>query len=306
MTDPRINPAGSPGTQGGETPPQGSGGSGRSGRHGLFHWGRHGSDSQSTAGGVGTATRTTPSTSVPQQSSQPAAAPAQPQTAPAQPQEYQRTEYAEYAYGESMYGPTSESQNLIAKAAKQSWAVVAVGSLGLIALGIMLLVWPNLSLTIVAILIGAALCVAGAVRLYEGFTAHGGESGGMRVAYIVVGLLAVILGVYLLRHHALSLFLLAFVTGVYFITQGIAEIGASASAASGRGLRVVLGIFSIAAGLVLVIWPSISLVLLFLIMGAWLLFYGLVLGGLALSMRKAAKGATARSTQTTAARARAA
>jgi uncharacterized membrane protein HdeD (DUF308 family) len=300
MTDPRMDPAGSPGTQGGGTPPQGSGGGGRSGRHGLFHWGRRGSDSQSTAGGVGTATRTTPSTSVPQQSGQQPAQGTRPQA------EYSRAEYAEYASGESVYGQTSQGQDVLAKAANMSWAVVGVGALGLIALGIMLLVWPNVSLTIVAILIGAALCVAGAVRLYEGFTARGGESGGMRTAYIVVGLLAVIAGIYCLRHHALSLFLLAFVTGVYFILQGVAEIGGAASAASGRGLRIILGLFSIAAGLVLVIWPSISLTLLFLIMGAWLLFYGVVLGGLALSLRRAAKGATSRSAQTTAARARAA
>jgi uncharacterized membrane protein HdeD (DUF308 family) len=209
-------------------------------------------------------------------------------------------------YGEVTYGRADPNPNMLAKAARQSWAVVAVGALGLIALGIMLLVWPNVSLTIVAILIGAALCVAGAVRLYEGFTAHGGESGAMRTAYIVIGLLAVVVGIYCLRHHALSLFLLAFVTGVYFILQGVAEIGGAASAASGRGLRAILGLFSIAAGLVLVIWPSISLVLLFTIMGAWLLFYGLVLGGLAFSLRKSAKNMTSAAAPTTAARARAA
>ncbi len=128
----------------------------------------------------------------------------------------------------------------------------------------------------------------------------------MRTAYIVIGLLAVVVGIYCLRHHALSLFLLAFVTGVYFILQGVAEIGGAASAASGRGLRTILGLFSIAAGLVLVIWPSISLVLLFTIMGAWLLFYGLVLGGLAFSLRRSAKNMASASAPTTAARARAA
>jgi uncharacterized membrane protein HdeD (DUF308 family) len=293
MTDPRSNPAGTPGAQGGANPP-GSGGGRRSGR-GLFHRGSAGSQSQ-PGGGTGTATKATPSTSVPQQTGQPAG---QTRTET----EYRRTEAV---YSESYYGGTARDQNMLAKAAKMSWAVVAAGALGLIALGIMLLVWPNVSLTIVAILIGAALCVAGAVRLYEGFTAHGGESGGMRAAYIVIGLLAVIAGIYCLRHHALSLFLLAFVTGVYFVLQGVAEIGAAAAAASGRGLRMILGLFSIAAGLVLVIWPSISLVLLFTIMGAWLLFYGVVLGGLALSLRKAAKSATAPSAPASAARARAA
>lgn len=292
MTDPRINPADTPGTQGGGTPPQGSGGSGQSGRHGRFHWGRHGSGDQSTAGGVGTATRSTPSTSVPQQAGQQA-------PAPAQPQEYGRTEYAA---GESMYGETTQGQDMLAKAARTSWTVLLLGALGMIALGILLLVWPNASLTVVAILFGATLCLSGAVRLYEGFTAHGTESGGMRAAYIVIGLLAVLAGVYLLRHHALSLFVIAFVAGVYFIMYGIAEIGAGASLpGAGRGLRITLGIFSIAAGLVMVIWPQISLVLLLTVMAAWLLFYGLMLAGLAFSLRRAAKSVTKATSATMAA-----
>lgn len=288
MTDPGTNPAGSPGSQGeGTPPPQSSSSGGKSGRQGRFHWGRHGSDGQSTAGGVGTATRSTPSTSVPQQSS-----PTPAGMVPAQ-QEAGRTEYAESVYAESVYGERTGHQPVLAKAAKLSWAVVLLCALGMIALGIMLLVWPHASLTVVAILVGAALIVSGAVRLYEGFTARGSESAGMRVGYVVIGLLAVLAGVYCLRHHALSLFVVAFVAGIYFVMGGIAEIGAGASwPGPGRGWRITLGIFSIAAGLVLIIWPQISLILLLTIMGAWLLFYGLVLGALAFSLRRAAKAIT--------------
>jgi uncharacterized membrane protein HdeD (DUF308 family) len=177
-------------------------------------------------------------------------------------------------------------------AAKQAWWVVLLCGLGMIALGIALLVWPSASLTIVAILIGAAVMVSGLSRLYEGFTAKA-ESGGMRAAYVVIGFLAVLAGLYLLRHHALSLFLVAFVTGVYFIAHGISDLGVAISGATpNRGLRAVLGVFSLAAGIVMVIWPGITLVLLLTIVAAWLLFYGLVLGALAFGLRRAAKTET--------------
>ena len=163
--------------------------------------------------------------------------------------------------------------------------------LGLIALGIALLVWPSASLTVVAILIGAAILVAGLVKLWEGFTARA-ESGGMRAGYIVIGLLAVLVGIYLLRHHALSLFLVAFVTGVFFIAHGVSDIGLAISVGTpNRGLRGVLGVFSLAAGIIMVIWPSITLGLLLLIVAAWLLFYGVVLGALAFSIRRGGKAA---------------
>lgn len=302
MTDPQSNPAGPPGTQGGTNPP-GSGGGRRSGR-GLFH--RGSASGQSPAGGTGasgggTATRTTPSTSVPQQTGEQ-------RSAGRSGPEYTRTEYSEAAgYGEASYGGADPDANMLARAAKLSWVVVALGAACMIALGILLLVWPNATLTLVAILIGCGLIVSGAVRLWEGFTAKGGESGGMRAAYIVIGLFAIIAGLYCLRHHALSVFLVAFVAGVYFVLHGVAEIGAAASSpGSGRGLRTILGLFSIAAGLILVIWPQISLVLLLTIMGAWLLFYGVVLFGLAFSLRKSAKDLNSASARTTAARARAA
>jgi uncharacterized membrane protein HdeD (DUF308 family) len=299
MTDPRNNPAGSPGSEGGVNPPEsGKTTSGSTGRHGLFHRGGSGGSKSGESGSVTTAARTAPSTAVPQQTA-------------GQSQEYSRTEYSETTYGEAAYGRAgydqATPQDMLAKAANRSWAVLLLGALGMIALGIALLVWPHASLMVVAVLFGAALVVSGAVRMYEGFTARGAESGGMRAAYIVIGLIAVIAGVYCLRHHDLSLFLIAFVVGVFFIMQGFADIGAAASSPAGsRGLRITMGIFAIAAGLVLVIWPGLSLVLMLTIVAAWLLFYGCILGALAFSVRRAAKSLTSGKTKTTATPARAA
>ncbi len=182
---------------------------------------------------------------------------------------------------------------MIAAAAGRAWPGVFLCGLGLIALGVMLLVWPHAALTLVAVLIGAAVLVAGLVKLFEGFTASN-YSGAMRAGYIVIGLLAVLAGTYLLVHHAVSLFLVAFVTGLFFIVHGIADIGAASSGhVAGRTLRAVLGIFSIAAGIAMLVWPSITLVLLLTIVAAWLLLYGLMLCALAVSLRKASKEGTA-------------
>jgi uncharacterized membrane protein HdeD (DUF308 family) len=181
---------------------------------------------------------------------------------------------------------------MVAAAAGRAWPGVLFGGLGMIALGVMLLVWPAASLTIGAILIGAAVLVSGVVKLFEGFTASN-MSGGMRAGYIAIGLLAIFLGCYLLVHHALSLFLVAFVAGVYFIAHGVTEIGVGISGhVPARAARIVLGVFSIAAGIVMVVWPAISLVLLLTVVAAFLLFYGLVLCGLAYSLNKASKAGT--------------
>ncbi|HEY2506205.1 MAG TPA: HdeD family acid-resistance protein [Streptosporangiaceae bacterium] len=191
-------------------------------------------------------------------------------------------------------GPPEGMMGALGTAARRSWMALLIGGLGMIALGIMLLVWPHVSFTIVAILIGAALVVSGVVRLIEGFTAHQ-QGAGMRAAYVVLGLLAVIAGIYCLKHHALSLLLLAFLVGVYFITHGISDIGVAASVrAPGRGLRATIGVFAIAAGLVTILWPAITLILLLSIVGAWLIFYGLLLAGLAFTVHRAGRELTGR------------
>jgi uncharacterized membrane protein HdeD (DUF308 family) len=283
MTDPRNNPAGSPGQDSGTSQPTPSGQ--RQSRHGLFHRGSQGSSSTGTSGaGTGstaTATRqeTSTGTTVPQQAGQ----------APPERRDYRQEDYGRQQYGEDYRDREMPGGALVAKVAKLSWGLLMLGALGLIAVGIMLVAWPHVTLFVVSILIGAALVVTGIAKLWEGFT-NRDRGGGTRAGYVVIGLLAMLAGIYCLRHHALSVFLIAFVAGVYFIVHGIVDIGASLSTDfPGRGLRALLGVFSLGAGLVLVIWPGLSLTLLVLIAGAWLLFYGCVLAALALGVRKQAK-----------------
>lgn len=216
-----------------------------------------------------------------------------------EPQQYEPQQYEREQYGRDWSGRGDETtaadvrgDPLLATAARKSWPAVAVGALGMIALGVILLVWPHASLTVVAILIGAAILVSGLARMWEGLTASN-RSGGMRAAYVVIGIVAVLAGLYCLRHHSLSLFLLTFLISVYFIAHGIADIGVAVSVpVPGRGIRAVLGICSLAAGIIILVWPAITLVLLLTIAAAWLLFYGLVLGGLAFSLWRAGRSLT--------------
>ena len=173
---------------------------------------------------------------------------------------------------------------------RKSWLVVLTAAVGCVAVGILLLAWPSATLTIVAILVGVSLLVSGLLRLFDGFTAQG-ETGGMRAAYIVIGLLAIVAGLFFLRHRDVTIFLLALLVGAYWVVHGVADLGVAATSGPmpGRGLRVVGGLFSLAAGIVVLFWPSISLVLLVTILGAWLLFYGVVLAMLAFRLRRQLK-----------------
>ena len=83
----------------------------------------------------------------------------------------------------------------------QAWLAVLTVAVLTLAVGVLLLAWPKATLAVVAILLGAGLVISGLFRLVEGFTASD-ASGGTRAAYVLIGLVAVLVGLYCLRHHA--------------------------------------------------------------------------------------------------------
>jgi uncharacterized membrane protein HdeD (DUF308 family) len=172
----------------------------------------------------------------------------------------------------------------------RAWLAVLTAAVATLAVGVLLVVWPKATLTIVAILLGAGLVVSGLYRLVEGFTARD-TSGGTRAAYVVIGLLAILVGLYCLRHRDVSIFLLALLVGAFWIVHGIADIAVAATSGPmpGRAFRLVAGLFSIAAGCIVLFWPGISLLVLLLVLGIWLIFYGLVLAGLAFGLKRSIK-----------------
>lgn len=166
-----------------------------------------------------------------------------------------------------------------------AWPVLLAAAFPVLAMGVLLLAWPKATLTIVAILIGVALLVTGVIKLYDGFTTQE-EGGGRRVADVLIGVLAVIAGLYCLRHHALSIAIVAFVVGAFWLLYGIADLAVSAtSPLPGRGLRAVAGLISLVAGLLVLLWPRITVILLVRILGIWLIIYAVILAMLAFGVR---------------------
>jgi uncharacterized membrane protein HdeD (DUF308 family) len=156
-----------------------------------------------------------------------------------------------------------------------------------VVVGVILLAWPKQTLTIVAVLIGIALIVAGVLGLMDGFTSHE-ASGGKRVASVVVGLIAIVLGLYCIRHYHFTITALAIVVGLFWVIHGIADVavGLLAGPFSGRGLTVLTGVLSVCAGLIVLFWPTISITVLVLVIGIWLIVYGLLAAILGVRLRR--------------------
>jgi uncharacterized membrane protein HdeD (DUF308 family) len=202
------------------------------------------------------------------------------------------------AWGEPQGSRTGLTQDARDAAAfgNAAWPAFLAAGLGCLAIGIILLVWPNETLKIVSILVGISLIVAGLLRLVHGFTDHD-TTGGRRAGNIVIGLLAMVVGLYCLKHHNITLFTIAFLVGAFWVIHGLADIGAAlfggsaAGPGSRRALVAVIGLFSLAAGLLLMFWPALTLVVLWRLLGIWLIVYGVMTMLLALMLRSGASKA---------------
>jgi uncharacterized membrane protein HdeD (DUF308 family) len=168
-----------------------------------------------------------------------------------------------------------------------TWQALIVAGLGLLALGVVLLVWPRATIVVVAALVGAALLVTGVLRLVQGLTAKE-ESGARRTAYVMIGILAALAGLYSLRHIDMTVAVLGVVVGLLWTIHGIVDLAVAASPRhpAERVLTALLGVLSLAAGLLLVFWPAETLKVLVTVMGIWLICYGVLLALMAYEVHR--------------------
>jgi uncharacterized membrane protein HdeD (DUF308 family) len=183
-----------------------------------------------------------------------------------------------------------------ASLASAAWPAFLAAGIGSVVLGAILLAWPKETLALAAILIGVALIVAGFLRLLDGFTTHE-ASGGKRVAGVVIGLIAILLGLFCIRHYHFTIAALAIIVGLFWVIHGISDIAAGLFAGRfpGRGVTVLSGFLSLAAGMIVLFWPTISLTVLVAVIGIWLIVYGLLAGYLAFRLRRTGSAGGARS-----------
>jgi uncharacterized membrane protein HdeD (DUF308 family) len=159
----------------------------------------------------------------------------------------------------------------------QHWGWVMAFGLITFAAGIAVLVWPGETLLVVAVLFGIQLIVTGLFRFVAAF-ATSDLTGGTRVLFALLGVLAVIVGLYAVRHALLTLLALILLLGIFWVVHGAIEAFAALSQRDmpERGWTIAMGVLSVIAGIIVLAFPGLSLVGLAVILGIWLAIYGVM------------------------------
>jgi uncharacterized membrane protein HdeD (DUF308 family) len=144
--------------------------------------------------------------------------------------------------------------------------------------GLAAIFWPGSALLAVAIIFGAYLVLGGIFRFVAAFAVPG-ESGWVRALMVILALLSFVAGLYLLRHPVYSILIVALLLGLYWMIHGVIDLFAAIGNPNmhGRGWTIASGILSIVAGAIVFFYPNISLVILSIVLGFWLILYGVIL-----------------------------
>src|SRR5216684_489808 len=185
-------------------------------------------------------------------------------------------------------GLRSDPADMVVRVGRHWGWILAFGVVTLLT-GVAALVWPGHTLTVVAVLFGIQLIVTGIFRFAAAFASED-LTGGTRALLAVLGVLSLIIGLYAVRHVLITLLALALLLGIFWTVSGAVELFTALShrGMQGRGWTMVMGILSILAGIVVLVYPAISLLTLVVVLSVWLLVFGAIQIVLAFQIRSLA------------------
>jgi uncharacterized membrane protein HdeD (DUF308 family) len=157
---------------------------------------------------------------------------------------------------------------------KMRWALGLSGALS-VALGVVIVAWPGISLYALTIVFGAYALATGIVQLGSAFSsAEKSERGWL----VVSGLLGIAIGVVVLVWTNISALALLYVIGVYAIALGIIAIGGAfwlPISGGDTALMVLMGALSIVFGIVIFAMPGTGALVTLALIAAFALVVGI-------------------------------
>ncbi|MEU9786936.1 HdeD family acid-resistance protein [Streptomyces phaeochromogenes] len=172
----------------------------------------------------------------------------------------------------------------------RSWTWVLGSAIATLVPGILILVWPEGTLHVVAVLIGLYLLVTGAFRFVGTFAR---EDHGERLPGLLLAVLYVLGGVLCLRNPLQTIAALSLIVGIVWVVSGILTLYTALAARDlpHRGFVLGIAVIGIVAGIVVLALPSESARALTRLLGLWLVLLGVAEVALALAWRAALRRA---------------
>jgi uncharacterized membrane protein HdeD (DUF308 family) len=151
------------------------------------------------------------------------------------------------------------------------WALITFGVISVI-LGILALIWPGLTILALVIVLGIEILIWGVMLMVNAF-----QEGQGRILAVILGVLALIAGTSLFLRPLRNIPALIIVLSVFWVVGGLVEaIGSIVDRGPGWGWGLFSGLVSVAAGIMVISWPEITLFVIAITAGIWMIVLGVV------------------------------
>lgn len=171
----------------------------------------------------------------------------------------------------------------------QDWWLPVLAGVISIAVGVLAISYPDISLRVLGIIFGVSILLIGATVLIMAFDP--GSDTVHSVLRLIVGLLAVLAGLALLVRPGASVLAVLIVISFWLIVAGVADLLRGITIREGRWTSILLGVIEIAVGVILVADPDIGVSTIALIAGIGFIVRGIVEVALGFDLRRVAKAA---------------
>ncbi|MEU2280919.1 HdeD family acid-resistance protein [Streptomyces sp. NPDC013178] len=174
----------------------------------------------------------------------------------------------------------------------RSWTWILGSAIATLVPGVLVLVWPDETLHVLAVLIGLYLLVTGAFRFVSSFGRH---EHGERLGGLLVAVLYVLAGVLCLRNPLQTITALSLIVGIVWLVSGVVALHTALAAKDlpHRGFVLAAAVISIVAGIVVLALPTESARALTRLLGLWLVLLGVFEAVVAFAWRAAVRRAVA-------------
>ncbi|MEN8040150.1 MAG: DUF308 domain-containing protein [Actinomycetota bacterium] len=158
---------------------------------------------------------------------------------------------------------------------KKGWWLFLVSGIVSLVIGGMLIFWPGATLAVVTAVIGFFMIVSGLIRfLVAIFDTHAQE----RWLIAIAGIIGIVLGVIVMKNPESTINVIVLIVAVFWLFAGLVDFfrGLTNAALPDRTLRIVFGLMSALFGIVVLVWPAITIGIFAVLAGIYTAFFGIL------------------------------
>ncbi len=158
---------------------------------------------------------------------------------------------------------------------KKGWWLLLVSGIIGVVIGGLLIFWPGATITVVTAIVGFFMIVTGVIRFFVAvFDSHAQD----RWLIAIAGILGIALGVIVMKNPEGTIKVIALIVAIFWLISGLVDFfrGLTNSQLPDRSLRITFGLMSALFGVVILMWPAITVGVFAILVGIYAVFFGVL------------------------------